>query len=202
MKYLELREALKSFTLFSIREIKKVDNHFHRRRLNDWQEKGYIKKIIRGYYIFSDLELNENVLFEIANKIFNPSYVSLEMALSYYRLIPESVYVVTSVSSRKPYKYATPVGEFTYRKIKPGLFFGHDLLDYADKRFKMATIEKAVLDYFYLNPHISEFGSLRINAESFWEQINEDKLFTFLEKFSQKRLSRTINQFWKFMKNA
>jgi predicted transcriptional regulator of viral defense system len=202
MKYLELREALKSFTLFSIREIKKVDNHFHRRRLNDWQEKGYIKKIIRGYYIFSDLELNENVLFEIANKIFNPSYVSLEMALSYYRLIPESVYVVTSVSSRKPYKYATPVGEFTYRKIKPGLFFGHDLLDYTDKRFKMATMEKAILDYFYLNPHISEFGSMRINAESFWEQINEDKLFTFLEKFSQKRLSSTINQFWKFMKNA
>lgn len=100
MKYLEFKEALKPFTLFSIREIKKVDNHFHRRRLNDWQEKGYIKKVIRGYYIFSDLELNENVLFEIANKILNPSYVSLEMALSYYRLIPESVYVITSVSSR------------------------------------------------------------------------------------------------------
>ena len=202
MKYLELREALKSFTLFSIREIKKVDNYFHRRILNEWQEKGYIKKIIRGYYIFSDLELNENVLFEIANKIHSPSYVSLEMALSYYRLIPESVYVITSVSTRRPYKYATPVGEFTYRKIKPALFFGHDLQNYADKRFKIATIEKAVLDYFYLNPHISEFGSLRINAGSFWEQINEDKLFTFLEKFSQKRLSRTIDQFWKFMKNA
>jgi len=148
------------------------------------------------------LELNENVLFEIANKIFNPSYISLEMALSYYRLIPESVYVVTSVSSRKPYKYATPVGEFTYRKIKPGLFFGHDLVDYTDKRFKIATIEKAVLDYFYLNPHISRFSSLRINGESFWEQINEDKLFIFLDKFSQKRLSHTISQFWKFMKNV
>lgn len=71
MKYLEFREALKSFTLFSNREIKKVDDNFHRRRLNEWQEKGYIKKIIRGYYIFSDLEMNENVLFEIANKIHN-----------------------------------------------------------------------------------------------------------------------------------
>lgn len=202
MKYLEFREALKSFTLFSIREIRKVDSHFHRRRLNDWQEKGYIKKIIRGYYVFADLELNENVLFEIANKIFIPSYVSLEMALSYYRLIPESVYVVTSVSSCKPYKFSTPVGTFSYRKIKPSLFFGQDLVEYSGKRIKIASIEKAILDYFYLNPHIAEYSSLRINSESFWEQINEDKLFTFLEKFSQKRLSKTINQFWKFMNNA
>lgn len=202
MKYLELREALKSFTLFSIREIRKVDENFHRRRLNDWQEKGYIKKIIRGYYIFSDLELNENTLFEIANKILTPSYVSLEMALSYYQLIPESVHVVTSVSSRKTYKYETPVGLFTFRQIKPVLFFGYALKDYGDKHFKIATIEKAILDYFYLNPHISEFDSLRINVDSFWDQINEEKIFIYLDKFSQKRLSRTINRFWRFMKNA
>ncbi|MEJ2055107.1 MAG: hypothetical protein P8X42_14395 [Calditrichaceae bacterium] len=202
MKYLVLREALKSFTLFSIREIRKVDKNFHRRRLNDWQDKGYIKKIIRGYYIFSDLELNENTLFEIANKILGPSYVSLEMALSYYRLIPESVHVVTSVASRKTYKYETPVGVFTFRKIKPALFFGYDLNDYGDKYFKIAAIEKAILDYFYLNPHISEFDALRINVASFWDQINEEKFFTYLDKFAQKRLSRTVNRFWRFMKNA
>ena len=99
MRFLEFRNALKTFTLFSINEIKKIDNNFHRRRLNEWQEKGYIKKIIRGYYIFSDLEVNEKVLFEIANKIHSPSYVSFEMALSYYHLIPESVYVITSAST-------------------------------------------------------------------------------------------------------
>lgn len=77
MKFLEFRNALKTFTLFSLNEIKKIDNNFHRRRLNEWQEKGYIKKIIRGYYIFSDFELNENVLFEIANKIHSPELFSL-----------------------------------------------------------------------------------------------------------------------------
>jgi len=165
----EFKEALKAFTVFSINEIRKIDNNFHRRRLNDWQEKSYIKKIIRGYYIFSDLELSENVLFEIANKIHSPSYVSLQMALLYYHLIPESVYRITSLSTRKTYKYTTPIGEFSYRKIKPELFFGYDIVGYNGKSFKIASIEKAILDYFYFNPHISEFESLRINVESFWK---------------------------------
>ncbi len=202
MKFLEFRDALKTFTLFSVNEIKKVDPNFHRRRLNEWQEKGYIKKIIRGYYIFSDFALNENGLFEIANRIHSPSYVSLEMALSYYRLIPESVYAITSASTRKPYTYTTLIGEFRYRKIKPSLYFGYDLVNYDNKRFKIASIEKTILDYFYLNPHIADFSTLRINSESFWEQLDENKLYTYLEKFSQKRLTKTINLFMEVMKNA
>ena len=202
MKFLEFRNALKTYTLFSITEIRKIDPNFHRRRLNEWQEKGYIKKVIRGFYTFSDLELNENSLFEIANTIHSPSYVSFEMALSFYHLIPESVYVITSASTRKPHKYTTSIGEFSYRKIKPGLFFGYDLVNYDSKRFKIASLEKTVLDYFYLNPHITDFSALRVNAELFWEQIDENKLYTYLRKFSQKRLTKTMNRFMEFMKNA
>lgn len=202
MRFVEFKESLKTFTLFSINEIKKIDNNFHRRRLNEWQEKGYIKKVIRGYYIFSDLALNENVMFEIANKIHSPSYVSLEMALSYYHLIPESVYVITSVSTRKTYRYTTPIGEFGYRKIKPALFFGYELINYDSKRFKIGSIEKTILDYFYLNPHITDFSTLRINAVSFWEQLDESKLYTFLDKFSHHTLTKTINRFMEFMKNV
>ena len=202
MKFLEFRNALKTYTLFSITEIRKIDPNFHRRRLNEWQEKGYIKKVIRGFYTFSDLELNENSLFEIANTIHSPSYVSFEMALSFYHLIPESVYVITSASTRKPHKYTTSIGEFSYRKIKPGLFFGYDLVNYDSKRFKIASLEKTVLDYFYLNPHITDFSALRVNAELFWEQIDENKLYTYLRKFSQKRLMKTMNRFMEFMKNA
>ncbi|RQW01933.1 hypothetical protein EH222_14260, partial [candidate division KSB1 bacterium] len=76
MKFLDLKEALKGYTLFSVQEIKKMDPTFHRRRLSEWQEKGYIKKIIRSYYVFSDVELDEPVLFEIANRIHQPSYIS------------------------------------------------------------------------------------------------------------------------------
>jgi len=206
MKFLDLKEALKGYTLFSVQEIKKIDPAFHRRRLSEWQEKGYIKKIIRGYYLFSDVELNEPVLFEIANRIHQPSYISLEMALSYYHLIPESVYGITSITSRKPYQYSTSLGEFRYRYLKPALFFGYELINYQPRKtFKIAYPEKVFLDFFYLNPQIKspeDFESLRINSTQFWEQIDEHRMGQFVERIAQKRLIHTMHTFMEYMKHA
>lgn len=205
MQYVELKDALKDFTIFSLNDIKTIDSSFFRARLNEWQKKGYIKKVIKGYYIFSDLGLNENVLFEIANRIYSPSYISLEMALSYYQLIPESVYGITSVSSRRTYKFKTPFAEFSYRTIKQKLFFGYDIVKYDKKYFKIASIEKAILDYFYINSNIKtkdDFASLRINKDIFFKKIDEERLHKFLKKFTQKRLKKRINLFMEFIKNA
>ncbi len=205
MKYLELKSELKDFTIFSLNEIRNIEPGFHRRRLNEWQDKGYIKKVIRGYYIFSDLKLSEEILFKIANRIYLPSYVSLESALSYYHLIPESVYGITSISTRKTYHFRTSIGEFIYRTLKPPLFFGYDLIKLQEKYLKMASIEKALLDYFYLHSDIEteqDFDSLRINKEMFFEKMNEEKLQNFLRKFNQKKLTGRINHFWSYIKNA
>lgn len=205
MKFLELKSELKDFTIFSLNEIKNIEPGFHRRRLNEWQDKNYIKKIVRGYYIFSDLKLSEEILFKIANRIYLPSYISLESALSYYHLIPESVYGITSISIRKTYHFNTFIGEFIYRALKPSLFFGYDLMKFQEKYLKMASIEKALLDYFYLHTDIEteqDFASLRINKEMFFNQINKLKLMNFLEKFNQKKLNGRISHFWSYIKNA
>lgn len=205
MQYIELKESLKDFTVFSLSDIKAVDNSFHRRRLNEWQEKGYIAKIIKGYYVFSGLEINENVLFEIANRIYGPSYISLEMALSYYHLIPESVYGITSVSARRTYRFETPIAEFTYRTLKPSLFFGYELVKYDDKVFKIASAEKAILDYFYLNPDVKtekDFASLRIDKDMFFEQVSEEKLDQTLRLFAKKALTKRVQSFLRFIQDA
>ena len=205
MKFLELKNELKDFPIFSLNEIRNIDPNFYRSRLNEWQDKGYIKKVIRGYYIFSDLQLREEILYKIANRIYLPSYISLESALSYYHLIPESVYGITSISTRKTYSFKTSIGEFTFRTVKPQLFFGYNLLNYKEHYLKMASIEKALLDYFYLHPDIDtkqDFDSLRINKEMFFEQMDEGKLMNFLVKFNQKKLTERINNFWSYMKNA
>ena len=206
MNFMDFKEALKPFTVFSLQEIKKIDANFHRRRLNEWQDKGYIKKVIKGFYIFSDLKINEKALGEIANRIYAPSYVSFEMALSYYSLIPESVYAITSAATRKTSRFSTPIGEFIYRTIKPALFFGYNLVAYNDdKIFKIASPEKAILDYFYINPHIQtgdDFLSLRLNVDLYWEITNESQLENYLEKFGQLALSQRIHRLMEFMKNA
>ena len=205
MQYLELRQQLGDFLVFSLDDIKKVDHAFHRRRLNEWQDKGYIKKIIKGFYIFADLEINESVLFVIANRIFDPSYISLEMALSYHGLIPESVYGITSVSSRKTYSFNSQLAKFNYRKIKPELMFGYQLINYQNHNFKMAEIEKAILDFFYVNSKLKtegQFEELRINRDTFRERVDVEKLKDYLAQYNNKALSRRINKFIKFISHA
>lgn len=198
MKYIQLKQALKDFTVFSLNDIKLIDPHFHRRRLNEWQEKEYIKKIAKGRYIFSDLAIDENVLFEIANRLYGPSYVSVESALSYYQIIPESVYGITSISTRRTYSFSTPLGEFQYRTLKPAFFFGYQIVKYNEKAFKIADIEKAVLDFFYLHPELSsinDIASLRFSEDIFRQNYNQKKLQNYLDKFGQKALANRIKVF-------
>ena len=205
MNFIEFKERFRGFTVFSLNDIRAGERNFRRRSLNEWQDKGYIKKVVDKYYIFSDLELSENVLFEIANRIYSPSYVSMEMALSYYHLIPESVYMVTSVTTRKTNSFDTKIGNFDYRTVKPEFFFGYSIENYGGKHYKIASIEKSVLDYLYLNPGIREkedFESLRINYDEFRNSIDPEKVYSYVSVFSQKTLKRRVNSFMEYMKNA
>ena len=205
MQYLELKNSFKDFTVFSLTEIKNIDSSFHRRRLNEWQDKGYIAKVIKGYYISSDLRIDENVLFQIANRIYRPSYISFETALSYYHLIPESVYGITSASTRRTYSFKTTIGQFNYKTIKSDLFFGYDLVLYNDKYIKIASIEKAILDFFYLHPQRkreSDYTSLRIDKDIFLKRVNQERLYRFLDRFAKKTLTRRVTSFVEFIKHA
>lgn len=205
MQYVELRNSLKDYIVVSTKDFKKGDSKFHVQRLTDWQDKGYLKKIVRGYYVFSDIEIDERVLYIIANEIYEPSYVSLESAFSYYNLIPEGVYSITSISSKKTNIFKTFLGEFNYKKIKPELMFGYQLVDYRGHNFKIAEIERAVLDYFYINPKVktdSDFFEMRFNASVFKDKVDMEKFNRYLKAFNNKSLERRISKFLKFVNNA
>lgn len=203
MLYNRLKEQLKNFIVFSLNDIRKIEPKFYRRRLNEWQDKGYIKKLRSGYYMFAGVKLNEEALFLVANRLYSPSYISFEMAFSYYGLIPESVYGITSATTRKTSSFKTPLGEFSYRRIKPSLMFGYRLVDYQGQNFKIAEIEKALLDYFYLNPHFekeADFYELRFNSEEFLAKADMVKLDRYLEVFNNLSLRRRVKNFLTFIK--
>ncbi len=202
MRYLELKEQLKDFIVFSLSDIRKVDPGFHRTRLTEWQTKGYILKLRRGHYMFSDLPLNERVLFIIANRLYHPSYISFEMALSHYGLIPEGVYSVTSASTQKTVNFKTPLAPFIYHKIKPSLFFGYCLEKEKGQNYKMASMEKALLDYLYLNPKISQesdFHEWRFNSEEFLAKVDRARLSSYAAAFKNKRLNSRLKRLLKLI---
>ena len=142
MRFLKLKEKLGDQLVFTSNDIKKIDNNFSYRRLSEWQDKDYITKIIKGYYIFSNIEINEEVLFSIANKIYTPSYVSLESALSYYNFIPEGVFKITSISTKKTNEFETKVGSFIYKNIKPSYFSNYIVIGKKERKIKIRLILK------------------------------------------------------------
>jgi len=201
MRFIEFKEKLKGFKIFSLTDIRKNDPDFDLRRLNEWQKKKYLKKIRKGWYIFSDLEINESGLFLIANKIYAPSYVSLEMGLSQYNLIPEMVYGITCVTSQKTASFKTGIGNFSYRHIKPELMFGYELRQQNDYLYAIAGIEKALLDYLYLKPKIKEnedFQGMRFNYDEFKERADMKKWEKYLMAFGNKALTVRAKKFIKY----
>lgn len=203
MRYAEFQIYLKPFIVFSLQDIRKINPSFYRARLSEWQEKGYIKKLRRGFYIRADQELNDSALAIIANRLYGPSYVSFELALSQYGLIPESVYGITSATTKKTCSFVAPIGEFIYRKIKPSLFLGYKLELYQGQNYKIADREKALLDYLYLNPHIrnkEDFEGMRWNSEEFLLHADEKKITEYLALFNNKSLTKRANNFLSFMR--
>ena len=89
MQFIEFQNQLSTHPVFSLMDVFKLIPEFNRIQLDRWEKKSYLKKIKRGFYCFQTPDFNQNFLFYTANKIYAPSYVSLEMALKYYGFIPE-----------------------------------------------------------------------------------------------------------------
>ncbi len=204
MNYLSFKQSLQNYIIFNLKDIRKIDLKFDLRRLNEWKNKNYIKMIRDGHYIFADIEINEKIIFLIANKIYSHSYISLENALSYYNLIPEEVFQITSVSTKKTNNFETSVGNFNYRHIKPSLYFGYKLLEFEKRNILIAEPEKALLDYFYLNAQLrtaNDFREMRINDDEFVNQINKRKFNKYLRAFKNKSLTNRTKTFLNIIQN-
>jgi predicted transcriptional regulator of viral defense system len=198
VRFLDFKGHFEAFRIFSVQDILKWDPAFDTRRLVEWQKKNYVKRIVNRWYIFADTKLDENFLYLSANRIYSPSYVSFESALSYYRLIPEGVYTITSATTLKTHQFTTVLGTFSYRRLKPELMFGYRLVEVVGQHFKMAEPEKLLLDYMYLNSELqsaNDFESLRINQAELRALLNESRLIEYLALFENKALEKRVNTF-------
>ncbi|HAU40341.1 MAG: hypothetical protein UV80_C0001G0098 [Candidatus Peregrinibacteria bacterium GW2011_GWF2_43_17] len=198
MLFIDFQNQFSVYPVFSLQDIRKVVDNFSYRQLDRWEKKGYLKKIKRGFYCFSTQDVNRDFLFYVANKIYAPSYVSLEMALKHYGFIPEEIFQITSVGTKKTTGFEIPVGNFSYRQIKPSLFWGYRLVEFGRQKMLLAEPEKAVLDYLYIHSNLKtpeDFLGMRINVDEFKMQISIDRFQKYLEVFDNKTLSKRAKIF-------
>ncbi len=197
MRFKDFESKIKGLPLFNLNDICKADPGFHRRQLSDWQKRGYIQPLAGGYYLLADREVDEWLLFMAANQLYQPSYVSLESALAYHQVIPESVLGITSVSARKTRQFNSPWGQFSYRSVKPGYMFGYRVVENKpNQKYLIASLEKAVLDFLYLNPHlqaVEDLEGLRWNKILLQHLVNSPLFDQYLMIFNKRALESRVD---------
>lgn len=84
-------------------------------KIHELIKKGEITQVKRGLYIPGPkIQVEKPSAILLANYLRGPSYVSLETALSYWQLIPEKVYEISSLTLKESKIYKTPAGRFSY----------------------------------------------------------------------------------------
>ena len=203
MNFRDFESKVRHLPFFNLNEIRKIDPGFHRRQLTDWRKRGYVKPLAGGYYLLADRTVDEGLLFMAANQIYAPSYISLESALAYHQVIPESVLGVTSVSTRKTRLVASAWGQFSYRSVKPAYLFGYKVVeDRPHHKFLIASLEKSVLDYLYLHPQlnsIEDFEELRWNKSVLMHLTADDTFDQYLQHFSKQALVNRVNVLMRYL---
>lgn len=145
--------------------------HKPAQKLGLLERDGDIIRLKRGLYVCSESITGKALSLElIANRLLTPSYVSMSTALRYYGLIPEAVYVSQSMTTKESREYETPVGRFTFTRMKKETF-NIGIRNIQDNGYSIliATPEKALCDLIANTPSLI----LRYNKEAM-EYLEED----------------------------
>ncbi len=152
------------------------------KKIQRLEEKNIIQRLIKGKYRFLLSPGND---FTLANFLYQPSYISLESALSFYGIITGFSYQITSVLTNKTRFVNIDGKDFQYCQISSDLFWGYEKKD----EFLIADKEKALLDYIYF--------SLKGLRSLDWEEIDlseidKSKMAIYLKKVNKRKMTEVF----------
>lgn len=173
------------FTRLDVKRIFQLSNAATNFLLHRYTKKNLIIRLKQGLYALTESNLNDLVL---ANKLYSPSYLSLEFALSFYSIIPEVVYELTSITSKTTRHFKLLNKIFSYRRIKKSAFTGYVPLRQNGNLFLIAEPEKAWVDWVYLKMLNGE------NTLDRWDKrkIKKKKALSYAQLFGNVYLLRRI----------
>lgn len=177
MKAIDLNNKIKQLNLeiFSIKDLQKLfpNDSGIKVQIKRLIDRKIVDRVSKGIYKLS--EINPD-LEKYATKIYNPSYISFETALSKYGIINQGLYKITLATTRHSKKLELLNTLCEYTQIKSSLFFGFNLID----GLYLAEAEKAFLDEIYL----IALGKRSINTTE-WDlkNLNRQKIQKYLKLF-------------------
>ena len=164
------------FGLFTMDELAKIFSIQNRntlyKKIGRMEKSGLLERLTKGKYLSPTHKSSD---FLIANFLYQPSYISLESALSFYGIITGFSYQISSITVRKTHAIVTNTKEYHYTQIAPSLFWGYE----KQEEFLIADREKSLLDYLYM----AYKGLKKIDiSELEFSSVSKKKLSAYLHK--------------------
>jgi len=154
-----------------------IDNAHASKLLARLSLAGHLVHLSRGLWAFKE-RVELLALPEYLTNPF-PSYVSLQSALYHHDMISQIPVITYAISISRTRRYETPLGMVSVHHVQPSFFFGFESIGKGIA--KMATPEKALLDFLYLSPSKSNLFKTLPELE-------------FPKSFSVKRARRIIDR--------
>ncbi len=207
MIILDFIERMNPLGVFSRADIEVVYPDLDPRRLYEWQQKGYIRKLRNSWYCLPDFLKEPYSTWIIANAVHAPSYISLESALSFYGILPEGVHMSTSVCTSRTLRINMAGHEYEYARLREKHYCGYRLEEIASKgrKVRIADPEKALADFFYLRTGYNkeeEIRDLRFSESSLKEGFDREKLHSYAALFETIALEKRIITLLKLLGHA
>lgn len=160
---------------------------------------GEILNLRRGLYCLTPKYQKKPLsVYSLVERIYGPSYISFETALSYHGWIPEAVYTCACASFGNSKDFDTPLGMFSYKRVVQNVFFFavERLADESGNVFFMASPAKALADYVYARQlkwtSVSDaIGSLRIEPDDILS-VEAPSLNALLNNYTNGRVRRFL----------
>ena len=191
LKPLIVQETLnkRGVFLFSPEEFRRIFS------VKKWAASTFIKnhtedlfiKIRNGLYTLRSQPVSE---LEIANRLCSPSYLSFEYALAHYRIIPESVYSVTSATTRITREFIVQGKSYEYNRIKKEAFRGYRLEKLGKTKVFIAEPEKALVDYLYFVDLKRKLLNERLNTDG----IKKKLVLEYAVLYGRKSLMKLVKK--------
>lgn len=198
MKFEELLKSVGDEPLFETGLLLagNVDPADVRRQLSRWVRAGRLHQLRRGLYALAPpYQKVYPHPFLVANRLVPGSYASLQAALGNYGLIPEAVFMTTSVTPGRPGYWKTPLGRHDFRHVRSDLFHGFRQAAVATgQEALLATPEKALLDLVYLEPDGDSPAYLAELRLQNMEALDLSELLRLAEASGKPKLRRAAEE--------
>ncbi|CDZ81573.1 hypothetical protein BN1013_02109 [Candidatus Rubidus massiliensis] len=186
--------------LVLLQEYKKPREYIRRKVIN-----GELIRLKNGFFLIRDkieTEAGTTIPYElVANLLYGPSYVSLEWALSFYGMIPEKVYTISSMTLGRNKLFKTSIGDFAYHALSEKCYdVGITQKKNSDfiGSFFIATPEKAIIDT--ISKTCKGLNKYELKDELLLSQRMDEEAITqldkkLLEQIAKVYKSRSVDNF-------